>query len=357
MRTLTTTLKALLQRLNGDSPQSPKGFALRLPALPTAAPLPGEIGVPLGIDAAGQPVSMPRGASVLIAGDPRTHVLTALRTLALGHARFPGTRLHVYDPNVLGDLVALRGLAHRYIDTSHGGATIHTATNDLRDLADLIRRRRRRLDDLNRELAAAEPAIRRATGQPAPVLTDLRDIHAVPQRVWAAAGIHSDRVDSDTADLHPHVVVIGHAIRWALSEDDGTAFTTMLTRVARRGHGLGVTVLLGADSAYLPYLPADLLPAFRHRVALGLDNPDHADQVLGALARQSGVDPHPDRRHRPGQGWLAELGADTEPRYLRIQVYDANPHAFRADCIRLTRTRARNGWLTGDAANTRGGRR
>lgn len=176
-------------------------------------------------------------------------------------------------------------------------------------------------------------------------------------RVWSAAGIHPDRTDPETADLHRHVVVIGDAIRWVLADDNGPAFITMLTRVARRGADVGVTVLLGVASPYLPYLPAELAPAFRYRLATRLRNPDHGDQVLGALARQSGIDPGPVRRGHPGQGWLAHLAPNQQPTYQAVQVYDANPHAFRADCIRLTRTRARSGWLTGDAADKRGGRR
>jgi hypothetical protein len=356
MRTLTNTLKTILHRLNGDSPQSSAGFGARMRPLPTAATLTGAADVPLGIDQAGQPVTLPRGESVLIAGDPRTHVTTALRALALGYARHPGTRLHVYEPAVLGDLSALRGLAHRYINTRAGGGTIAAATSDLCDLADLIRRRRRQLDDLNTELAAADTTIRHLTGQPAPHLTSVRDLADVELRVWSAAGIHPDRTDPETADLHRHVVVIGDAIRWVLADDNGPAFTTMLTRVARRGADVGVTVLLGTASPYLPYLPAELIPAFRYRLATRLTNPDHADQVLGALARQSGIDSGPVRRGHPGQGWLAHLAPNQEPTYRAVQVYDANPHAFRADCLRLTRTRARAGWLTGDAAE-HGGRR
>jgi hypothetical protein len=360
MRTFASTLKTILHRLSGDSPQSsqpPDGFDARLRSLPAAAPLPGAADVPLGIDPTGQPVTLPRGESVLITGDPRSHVTTALRALAVGHARHPGTRIHVYEPAVLGELSALRGLAHRYIDTTAGGATVARATDDLRDLADLIRRRRRQLDDLNTELAAADTAIRRATGQPAPHLDTLADLYAIDARVWAVAGIHPDRTDPETADLHPHVVVIGDAIRWVLSEDDGSAFTMMLTRVARRGADVGVTVLLGAASPYLPYLHAVLIAAFRYRLATRLRNPDHADQVLGALARQSGIDPASARAGAPGQVWLAHLAPNQEPTYRQVQVYDANPHAFRADCIRLTRTRARSGWLTGDAANSSGVRR
>ncbi|QNE21928.1 hypothetical protein F1D05_33455 [Kribbella qitaiheensis] len=352
MRTLATTLKTLLNRRAAHCPQSSVGIGLRLRSLPSPQPLRSITAVPLGIDETGQPLDVPRGMSVLIAGDPRTRVTTALRTLALGYARFPGTRLHVYEADLLGDLSALRGLAHRYIDTTHGSFTIPAATDDLNHLADLIERRAQHLADLNADLFAAEEFVRRVTGKPVPRLTSLDDMRAVEERVWAATGIHPDRIDPETADLHPHVVVIGHAIRWALSDRDAEAFTTALTRVTDQGAGLGVTVLLGTDSSYLSYFPADLAPAFRYRISTGLTKPVHADQVLGALARQSGIDTTPDRLRRPGQGWIADL--TSEPVYQPFQVYDANPHAFRADCLRLTRSRARSGWLTGDAATRSG---
>src|SRR3546814_2632569 len=53
---------------------------------------------------AGQPVGVPRGESVLIAGDPRTSVTTALRALTLSYARYPATRVHVYEHDLFGEL-------------------------------------------------------------------------------------------------------------------------------------------------------------------------------------------------------------------------------------------------------------
>src|SRR5207247_1393032 len=91
-------LRALHDRLFGYSPLLPKGFGILRPPLPSLTYYPERFGVPFGLDATGQPVFVPRGESVLIAGDPRTSVTTALRTLALGHARHPGTRVHVYEP-------------------------------------------------------------------------------------------------------------------------------------------------------------------------------------------------------------------------------------------------------------------
>src|SRR5437867_4333332 len=67
MRTLTNTLRTLRDRLDGDSPQSPGGFGAAMPPAPRlrARQTPAD-DVPIGVDVAGQPVSIPRDKHVLI---------------------------------------------------------------------------------------------------------------------------------------------------------------------------------------------------------------------------------------------------------------------------------------------------
>ncbi|WP_350279310.1 hypothetical protein [Kribbella sp. HUAS MG21] len=352
MRTLATTLKTLRDRLNGDSPQSPGGFGAAIPPAPRlrARQTPAN-DIPIGLDATGQPVSIPRDKHVLIAGDPRTFVTTAVRTVALHHARFPTTRVHVYEPDSIGDLVALRGLAHRYINTAgHGGSTARIVIEDLTQLAAEIDRRAKLLARLNADIAAAGLDV-------APVRS-VPELHRLLPTAWtskvAAAGIAAD-----LSGMARHVAVIGDAIRWCTSEDDARAFTDALTRVAIRGQAAGVSLVLGVKSPYLPYLPTDLIDAIPARIALRLREPHHADKVLGQAARAAGVDAAdtPDEHgHRIGGfGMCWVVGAVNRSPYERAQVYATDPQTFAYEAIRLARARCRDHRLTGDAA-TRNGR-
>jgi len=347
VRTLSTTLKIIRDHLNGDSPQSSGGgFGPWCPPAPRlrARQIPGG-DVPIGLDETGRPVSIPREDHVLIAGDPRTLVTTAVRTVALHHARFPATRVHVYEPEPIGDLTALRGLAHRYISTHrHGGATVQAITEDLTALAAEIDRRAKVLAKLNADIATA--------GLDLPSVQSVPALHRLLPTPWTSQLVNAD-IDADLTGLARHVVVIGDEIRFVLSEDNGQAFADALTRVAIRGRAAGVSLVLGVRSPYLPYLPVDLIDAIPTRIAMRLREPHHADQVLGEEARATDVDAAetPDqqgtRLHGFGMCWVA--GAVNRGRYQRAQIDATDPQLFNAEAMRLARARRRDHRLTGDA--------
>ncbi|MET9313081.1 hypothetical protein ABZX12_14755 [Kribbella sp. NPDC003505] len=346
MRTLTTTLKTLRDHLDGDSPQSPGGFQSWCPAPRLRTRQTPADDAPIGVDEAGQPVSVSRDRHVLIAGDPRTLVTTAVRTIALHHARFPATRVHVYEPESLGDLTALRSLAHRYISTvGNGGATVPVTIDDLTSLAVEIDRRGKVLAKLNADIAAAGLDV-------APV-ESIPQLHRLLSTAWTSK-VAGAGIDADLGGLARHVVVIGDAIRWVLSEDNGQAFTDALTRVAIRGEAVGVSLVLGIKSPYLPCLPTDLIDAMPTRIALRLRNQDHADRVLGPDARAAGVDADdPVTGHSVGGGafgmcWVA--GAVNRARFQRAQIYATDPRRFAYAAVRLASARRREQRLTGDAA-------
>ncbi|WP_327639560.1 hypothetical protein OHB24_14690 [Kribbella sp. NBC_00482] len=303
------------------------------------------------MDATGQPVAIPRDDHVLIAGDPRTLVTTAVRTVALHHARFPATRVHVYEPEPVGDLTALRALAHRYISTAgNGGATARLTIEDLTELATEIDRRAAVLAKLNADVVAAGLAL--------PPVESIPALHRLLPTAWTSQLVKAD-LDVDLTGLARHVVVIGDAIRWVLSEDAGQAFADILTRVATRGQAAGVSLVLGVKSPYLPYLPIDLTDAIATRIALRMHEPHHADRVLGHDARADGVDAanpldgHGHHNHAYGMCWVT--GAINRSRYQRAQIYATSPQTFGYDAVRLARARRRDHRLTGDAA-TRAGR-
>ncbi|MGY4768951.1 hypothetical protein ACXC9Q_18725 [Kribbella sp. CWNU-51] len=308
--------------------------------------------VAIGVDATGRAVHIPRGHTMIV-GDPRTLVTTAVRTVALHHARFPATRFHIYEPDGYWELAAMQGLAHRFITTAgHGGRTARVVIDDLTELAAEIDRRAKVLAKLNADIAAAGLDLLHIASIPA--LHRLLPT-ALPRKLLAAG------IDVDLTGLARHVVVIGDAIRWVHSDDDGQAFTDALVRVAIRGRAAGVSLVLGVRSPYLGYLPIDLIDAMETRVALRLRDPEHADRVLGPTARDTGADATDLGDSARGVCWIADnpAGAAEPTAYRQAQIYATDPYLFKADCQRLARTRRRENRLTGDAlaANSRGGRR
>lgn len=353
MRTLATTLKTLRNSLTAHAPQSPGGFDVWCPApIRLRARQTPTDDVPIGVDANRQPVSIPRDEHVLVVGDPRTLVTTALRTIALHHARFPATRVHVYEPAPLGDLTVLRALAHRYISYDDDAVVDVTAmTEDLEKLAAEIDRRHRVLTKLNADIAAA--------GLDVEPVRSIPELHRLLPTAWTSTLLKAD-IDIELTGLARHVVVIGDAMRgrWVLSDDEGQAFTAALTRVAIRGADVGVSLVIGVKSPYLSYLPPALIKAIGTRIALRLRDPQHTDTVLGLAARRMGVDTsetlpgQPGRMHGYGMCWVS--GAVHRGVYEQAQLYATSPDRFKVEAIRQARVRRRDNRLTGDAADRYG---